>query len=299
MNGQRLHFLFFLFFLFFLLFIISIKKEHRKEGFVQTKLFISKKDEDIYDNFYAMIYKTLYESEENSEYITNIIINDTLANKKTSIILIIGCETGIQANKLQLKEFDTYIIDKSVDMVNNALLSYPKLKTKVGNIMNPMLYDKSTFSHILSTGFTMYYIKDKSTFFRNIFQWLISGGYFIIQLIDRDKFNTILPAGRSQILNSPQNFALTRITETNINFGTFQYQSKYNFDNVHETNIVTMIENFTDSKTNKIRQNNHTFYIEPLDITLNQLRDCGFIIKGQYKLKTDEYQFIYIIERPN
>ena len=81
------------------------------------------------------IYKTLYESEENSEYITNIIINDTLANKKTSIILIIGCETGIQANKLQLKEFDTYIIDKSVDMVNNALLSYPKLKTKVGNII--------------------------------------------------------------------------------------------------------------------------------------------------------------------
>ena len=75
----------------------------------------------------------------------------------------------------------------------------------------------------------------------------------------------IIPAGRSQILNSPQNFALTRITETNINFGTFQYQSKYNFDNVHETNIVTMIENFTDSKTNKIRQNNHTFYIEPLE----------------------------------
>ena len=37
-------------------------------------------------------------------------------------------------------------------------------------------------------------------------------GYFILQLVDRDNFSTIAPAGRSQILDSPQKYASERIT---------------------------------------------------------------------------------------
>lgn len=43
----------------------------------------------------------------------------------------------------------------------------------------------------------------------------------------RDDYR-IMPAGRSQILNSSQKFSTERTTETNINSGTTQYQSKIN-----------------------------------------------------------------------
>ena len=54
-------------------------------------------------------------------------------------------------------------------MIDNAILNFPNLKTKIGNIKNPMIYDKYTFSHILCTGFTLYHIKDKLSFFRNVY----------------------------------------------------------------------------------------------------------------------------------
>ena len=213
-------------------------------------------------------------------------------------VLILVCETGVLTNHLQEKKIDTYILDQSKDMVNMALSHYPTLKTKKGDTMNPMIYDQSTFSHILCTGWTLYYIQDKISFFRNIYQWLMSGGYFIVQLKNRDKFNTIVSGERSQLLNDPQNYSKNRITETIINFGSFHYQSKYNFDQISE-NIVTMIENFTDVKRNHVRQNEHTFYMEPSSVILQQLQYCGFIVKGQYEVKEEKHEFIYIIERPN
>ena len=299
MGWSSLTFLYLFLVFFLILCILLFTKVEIKEGFTQNERFIVKRKEDIYDNYYSPIYKILHEPEKNADFITDIVIKDTLANKKTSVVLIIGCETGVLANQLQEKGIDTYIIDESKDMIKNALLQYPHLKTKKGNIMDPMIYDKSTFSHILCTGWRLYYIQDKISFFRHVYQWLNSGGYFIIQLKDRDKFNTIISGGRSQILNSPQNYSKKRITETNIHFGSFQYQSKYNFDHVNNDNIVTMIENFTDVKNNHVRQNEHTFYMEPLTTILDQLRYCGFIIKGQYELKEEEHQFIYIVERPN
>lgn len=288
-----------IFFLLFVLMIIIIKKKDQTEGFIQSSSFISKREEDIYDNFYAQVYNIIYNPKSNADFITDIIIKDTLANTKTSVILIVGCETGILGNNLQLQGFDTYIIDQSKDMIDNAILNFPNLKTKIGNIKNPMIYDKYTFSHILCTGFTLYHIKDKLSFFRNVYQWLISNGYFILQLVDRDHFNTIIPAGRSHILDTPQKYTKERITETSINFGNFHYKSKYNFDKMKETDVCTMTENFTDIKTNKVRQNEHTLYMETIEYILELLRKCGFIVKGQFKLQSDNQQYIYIIERPN
>ena len=288
-----------IFFLLLVLLIIIIKKKDQKEGFIQSSSFISKCDEDVYDNFYAQIYNIIYDPKLNADFITDIIIKDTLANTKSSVILVIGCETGILANNLQVQGFDTYIIDQSKDMVDNAMLTFPNLKTKIGNINHPMIYDKSTFSHILCTGFTIYHIQDKLSLFRNVYQWLFSNGYFILQLVDRDNFNTIAPAGRSQILDNPQKYTSERITETSINFGNFHYKSKYDFNKMKETNVCTMTENFTDIKTNKVRQNKHTLYIETIEYILDLLRKCGFIIKGQFKLQSDKQQYIYIIERPN
>ena len=106
-------FLYLLFFLFLVFSILLFIKKKEKEGFIQSSSFILKTKEDIYDTFYAQIYNTIHEPNQNADFITDIIIQDTFANTKTSVVLIIGCETGFLANQLQNKGIDTYIIDHS------------------------------------------------------------------------------------------------------------------------------------------------------------------------------------------
>ena len=134
------------------------------EGFTQITPFIIKRNDDIYDDFYAQIYNKLYDPKQNVDFITDTLVRNTQANINKSVILVIGCESGEQINSLQSKGFNTFVIDKSLEMIDYAMNQYPNIQAKVGNIEIPMIYDQATFSHILCTGFMIYRIKDKKNF---------------------------------------------------------------------------------------------------------------------------------------
>lgn len=297
---NKSYYLFFIYFLSLLsiLFIILLwNKTDGKEGFIQNDSFITKRNEFIYDDFYAEIYDTIYNPTQNNEFIANTMIENTLVDKTQNVILVIGCNTGSLSKQLQLHGFNTFAIHKSKSIIKQSLLLYPSLQCKIGNYENPMAYDTNTFSHIICNEWTIYQIKDKNIVFRNIYQWLLSNGYFILQLVDRDLFNTIIPGATSEILQTPQNFTKERITQTNIEFDTFHYKSNYQFNQMNKHDIVTITETFTDVKSNKVRQNEQVLYIPPIDVILQQLVLCGFTIIKHYPLPTDKNQFIYIVQK--
>jgi SAM-dependent methyltransferase len=280
-----------------ILMVLYLLKKHKtnNEGFTQQGPFIVKREDDIYDDFYAEVYDQLYNPKENVSFITNLLIEDTNLDKRNSVILVIGCETGEQSNSLQEKGFNVFIVDKSKDMIDNAISKYPNIQSKVADIEIPMNYDQATFTHVLCIGFNLYRIKDKKSFFRNIYHWLKPQGYFIIQLADRDRFNTIIAGGKSSILSEPHKFTEERITETDIDFGSFRYKSKYEFN----SDIVTVSEMFTDLRSNNVRKNEQTLYMENIETIVYEARLCGFRVKVKHSLYNDENQFIYIFERPH
>jgi SAM-dependent methyltransferase len=265
----------------------------REEGFSQESPYEVKRDSEIYDEFYVEIYDNIMKPEIRTDFEIETIINSTFPSKKHSAFLDIGSGTGHLANKLNSQGYHVQSIDKSKAMVKYANDKFPKLNSMYGDAMEPMTFDRGVFTHIMCLGMTIYEIEDKFVFFNNCFYWLQMNGYMILHLVDKNKFDTIPPGGKNNSLESPQMFASSRITDTNIDFGMFTYNSKYTFGD----NNVNLSEKIIDDKTKNVRQNERMLYMEDVNDILFIAKKAGFIIHGAVKM-ADENQFIYILERP-
>ena len=286
---------------FLLVIILSFKQypNHNtsEEGFTQTEPFVLKRGDSAYDDFYVEVYDGITETEKRSMIYLKKIIDMTEPTVNNSVFLDIGSGTGQVVNELKEAGFKAYGIDKSEAMVEYANKKYPEWRTKQGDVMDSMYFEKSTFTHILCTYFTIYQLEDKAAFFRNCYFWMKPNGYLIIHLADRDKFDTIMPIGKPFLLSSPQKYANKRITDTIVEFDDFQYKSSYKFK---DDKSVVLNETFTDKHTKNIRQNEHSLYMEDTKTILNMASKAGFIMHGKADLGKDmgdEYQYIYVLER--
>lgn len=281
-----------------LIFLWLIKKNvSDNEGFSQELPFILKEGDDIFDEFYAQIYDIIHKPNLYVDSITDDIIKNTNINEDKCVSLVIASDTGEQCNSFQSKGIDTHTIFKHNDMYNHSLIKYPDMKAKVDNFENPMTYEKMTFSHILCSGTTLYKIQNKETFFRNVYNWLIPDGIFLLQLSDRSKFNTISYSINNKLIDSPQKYHNERITDTEIDFGSFKYLSKYDFSDADLKNIVHFSETFTDSQTQHVRKQDQILYMENIEEILKITFKCGFSVLSKINLIQDDNQFIYILER--
>ena len=268
-----------------------------RDGFSQDKPFILKRDDEIYDSFYAHIYKKIHNPKNQIEFISDEI--SKLISKSTSIrpILVISSDTGEMWNHFHQKGYNVFTIFKSKYIAKYATLLYPNLKTTIGDIETPMMYEKSTFSSILCYGHSLYRIKDKKKIFQNLHSWLEPNGKLFIHLYERSKFNTITSSANKFLIDSPQKYHNERITQTNIDFGSFKYSSKYDFKNTDSKNTVYFSETFTDTRSNNVRQQEQTLYMEKIIELLSILKYCGFNIIGKFDFVEDKYQFVYILQK--
>ena len=125
------------------------------EGFEQKEKFLLKIDNKIYDDFYVEIYDQLQKTEERTSWEVQQLVNSIDFNKN-SVILDIGCGTGHLVNKLQKLKYNVYGVDNSRAMISACENKFSDINVQLGDVSNPMLYDKNTFTHILCTNFTLY-----------------------------------------------------------------------------------------------------------------------------------------------
>ena len=263
------------------------------EGFQQNAPFVLKRDNQIYDSFYAMVYDDLYKTETRSDYEYKKIIEMTQPTEKSEF-LDVGSGTGHLVNDLNNAGYHAIGIDKSKAMINYSEKKFPDIDTKCGDVIDSMNYDKGVFTHITCMNFTIYHLEDKLTFFKNCYYWLMPNGYLIMHLVNRNKYNPIVPAANPPLLDNPQKYSNVRIKDSKINFIDFEYQNSHDFKTDKR---VIIKETFTDASTKNIRQNELTLYMENIDEIVNIAKKCGFIPHAQIKMINDEYQYIYIFER--
>ena len=110
-----------------------------------------------------------------------------------------------------------------------------------GDGLNNTLFRDNSLTHILCLYFTIYYMKVKMRFFYNCINWLMPGGYLVVHLVDKYKFDPILPPGNPLYIVSPQKYAKERITKTKITFNDFVYDSNFKLD---DNDITTFNEKF-------------------------------------------------------
>lgn len=267
------------------------------EGFQSQGKFLFKSGDEVYDDFYANIYDYLVFNNIKNAYEIGEIINKTGADE-TSVILDVGCGTGHHVDLLSQQNLKVVGIDISPSMIQKAKENFPDKDFSVANALDGTQFNYNVFTHILCLYFTIYYFPDKRQFFDNCMDWLMPGGYLIVHLVDREKFDPILPPGNPLYIVSPQKYAKERITTTKVTFNDFVYNSDFKFDK--STNIATFDEKFKFNNGN-VRKQEQKLYMEDTQDILTISQQSGFILQGKIDLVTCAYdsQYLYILVKPN
>lgn len=276
-------------------------KKEFSEGFTQMEKFILKQNDKSYDDFYAHIYDEIHLSRERCDEELMHILQSTSADEN-SIFLDVGCGTGETLKILtETEDMPQSLcgIDKSAAMVSEAQNKCgSNAKIKQGDVSDPMHYDRKTFTHILCLYFTIYEIEDKQKFFDNCKYWLKNGGVLVVHMVDKSRFNTIMPAGIPEHIDNPQKYVSDRITKSTIDFGDFKYESKYDFSNTNNSNTnkntVVLTETFTDGATQHIRQNERVLKMEDEDTLIKMAQKAGFVPHGKIDYSNDPHQHMYL-----
>ena len=124
------------------------------------------------------------------------------------------------------------------------------------------------------------------------------GGYLVVHIVDRDRFDPILPPANPLLLISPQKYSDKRITKSEVIFNNMQY--KANFDMSPDTNIAIFNERF-EGNDNKIRKNKHVFTMEPEKNIVTMAKQAGFLVHAKIDMVKVgyEYQYLYVFVKPN
>lgn len=291
-------------FLFIIMVIVALKFAYQpKEGFETSDTekstnIVVKKGTEIYDDFYSNVYDKLVFCKVKNDFEIRTILKVTKPNKNSKV-LDIGSGTGHHVAAFTENGINATGIDISPSMVELSKETYPSSNYMIGNAMNGMLFPQGSFTHITCLYFTIYYIQDKRSFLKNCYNWLTPGGFMILHLVDRDRFDPILPAGDPFSIISPQKYAKKRITSTVVKFKGYDYRS--NFEYNPKEDEAALMEQFKNTKTGDVRKNEHKLYMPTQKYVLSVAKDTGFILHSQTDMMRCQYetQYIYILQKPN
>lgn len=276
---------------------IRTSMQPKKEGFSQKERFITKKNSDIYDTFYSNIYDDLFFKQFSTNYEVGTIVKET-SPTSISKILEIGSNTGNVVGLLESKGYNTVGLDTSSSMIEIAKDKYPKGTFKQGDPLKAMTFDNGSFTHILMLNLTFYHFKNQRGLLENCYDWLMPGGYLIINLVNKALFNPLPPATNPLFLVSPQRFAKKRITKGTAVFNNFDYESNFS---VFPNDMAMYREIFKDTTTGNVRENELGLYMPKQKTVISMATEIGFNVLGKLDLVKGqkEYQYLYILYKPN
>ncbi len=269
----------------------------KREGFKSQKKQYVLKTDDLFDEFYCSIYDELLLSTKKNIYEVKELMH--VLNPKNGLrALDVGSGTGPHVEILNEKGYECMGIDKSSAMIEKSKENYPDNNYQVVDALNTSAFDASQYDLITCFYFTIYYLQDKETFFHNCIQWLAPGGYFVIHLVDRNKFDPMVPPANPLVIVSPQKYAKERITESTVHFGDFKYSADFK---MKDDDLAIFKEKMKFKNQNKVRENEHRLYMEKHQDIIKMIKKVGFLLDGRIHLNRTQYehQYLYVFKKPN
>jgi 2-polyprenyl-3-methyl-5-hydroxy-6-metoxy-1,4-benzoquinol methylase len=266
------------------------------EGFAGAPTFVSKHDADVYDMFYVAEYAAINIPDRHIDVLQSTLLA-AHATPATSIILDVGSGTGAVSAALLSRGFAITGIDRSTEMVAYCRTKHPELHVVCDDVLQTMVYEKQSFTHILCLDMTIYEIPDITAFFRNCFFWLKLNGRMILHLADPAKYDPIPAAAKQGFVDDQtQSIATERITETMVDFPQYVYTRKLDFAKALRP---TKTETFVDKGASGIaRRYQSTLYLASLELILDAAIRAGFTPRGQMRgANGDIHQYFFVLER--
>lgn len=270
------------------------KDEEIHEDFTDitdSRRVVRKTPLEIYDGFYSNLYDELFLNKMKNEFEIYNIEYYTIKQPKYKAVykneeirfLDLGCGTGRHLGILLKKKYNCDGVDISPDMLNVAkkTISGIPLASTTKLIQSDITQDKSVFSyrkytHITCFFFTIYYVKDVETLFKNIYDALKQGGYMCIHLVNKKHFDPVLEKSSKLIpLFNPQTHSKERVTKTKLVFKKFNYIADWEF-NDNNMNVVFREQFVFKKPDRRLVENEHHLYMRNIPYYTMLAKKLGY-----------------------
>lgn len=260
-------------------------------------------NKELYDDFYASVYDQLTHGYLRNQSEAALILHewtkrgDPLRNFH---ILDVGCGTGIS-----VCAFAKMGVARSVGLdLSKPMLNWAKTKNlpattltdqqrgsiewREGDVMNSSVFSGGEFDHITILYFTVYYLTDKETAFRNLFFWTKPGGRLVIQAVNKHKFDPMLESAAPWVGFSLQKYADERLTRSEVNFNKFKYTGDFE---LHDPEAEFRESFHFVDKT--VRRQRHTLLMEDMSNIIGMAKLAGWEYLGNTDLTPISFQYSY------
>ena len=252
---------------------------------------------EIFTPHYVNMFDTLFRvSDKDNFEVVQLAKHAEIG--KDSRVLDVGCSTGHRTALFQKITPSVKGVDSSVNMVKKAKQLYPSVDFTNDSIIEPSkLIDQQLYTHITMLYFEVYRYEDKHRLFRVLNGMLVPGGKIAVHLVDRTKFDPIVPAANPIQSVSPQDYVKTRITRSEVVFDTCSYVA--DLEEPVNGDAYTFIETITPKDGGKPTQNRHALHMPRQKDVLASASDAGFTVIGRFSLDPVGYYHnqVYILQK--
>jgi SAM-dependent methyltransferase len=251
------------------------------EGFEDGSTVTYEDPKQIYDDVYATIYDMLWHPNEKLNYERVSIQDISLADQPINSVRIVDMCCGTAPNACYFKDLgvDYVGVDISESMLKKARDNCPKAVFQEGDVTQVHLFPQKSASHCLLLGFSIYEFQNPKILSDNAYQWLKPGGYFVVHMVDPDKFDPLLDLASPFAAFSLQKYSIDRVTDSTIYFDQFKYIGK--FSKKKDEDDATFDETLVyydkaNNNGNKYRENKHRLNMPSKERLIDIVKTSGF-----------------------
>ena len=278
--------------------IIAPGMAPQREGFTDkfgSETFLT--NDTLYDKFYASVYDQLTQQETRTAAKVALILQEWQKRSwKTEQmdVLDAGCGTGVAcAAFAKMKVKSCLALDKSEAMLDKAKVGNQKnamVQYRVADLNNPSALSGGEVSHAVCLYFSLYYLPDKDTFFRNMFLWVKPGGELAVEVVNKYKFDPLLESASPWVGFSLQKYSNKRVTESKVAFDKFEYTGRFD--------LYDPSADFTETfrfKDGTIRRQKHKLTMPSMEEIVKMGQAAGWTYVKYIDLVIVGFEYSYIL----
>lgn len=252
-----------------------------QEGFENEGSQTFEDAEQMYDDTYAGIYDLLWHSQDKLNYEQVSMQDISLADWPIAAVRILdmACGTGPHACWFKNLGVDYIGVDVSEAMLKKARENCASAKFQKGDITQVHLFPPKSVTHAILTNFSIYMFENPKILSDNAYQWLQPGGYFIVHMVDPDKFDPILNLASPFAAFSLQKYSYDRQTDSNVFFDKFKYLGRFDKKKGEDNAIFNETLTYYDKSNNngiKYRENKHHMTMPSKERMIDIVKTSGF-----------------------
>ena len=252
-----------------------------QEGFENEGTVVFEDPEEIYDAAYSEVYDVLWNSQDAQKYEQVSMQDIAFADwaTKSVKVLDLACGTAPFASYFSSLGVGYTGVDISESMLKKAREITPSAKFQKGDITQVHLFPQKTATHCILTRFSIYQFQNPKIISDNVYQWLQPGGFFVVHLVDPDKYDPILNLASPFAAFSLQKYNFERQTESTVFFDKFKFNGKLKKNKNEDEALYEEVFTYYDKEDNggtKYRENKHHWNMPSKERMIDIFKTSGF-----------------------